>query len=123
MRALVVGAVLTAFAAIAVAVFSPLTQGAKSEACGPHERWKVKTLTDTSTTPGAADVDFAHPKTKKVEWLEVEADSGKTAPFAAVEKAEASLAALPDVGAEKARKADERAEEKAREVGKLERET
>ena len=42
------------------------------------------------------------PGSKKSEWLEVEADSGKTAPFAPVAKLEAALAALPGVSAEKA---------------------
>ena len=64
MRALAVGAVLVAALAGIVALFSPSTQGAKSDACGV-ERWDVKTLTDTA----AASIDFAHPKTKNVEPL------------------------------------------------------
>ncbi|HEV8113079.1 MAG TPA: S9 family peptidase [Planctomycetota bacterium] len=45
------------------------------------------------------------PKTKKAEWLLVEADSGKSEPFAPAAKLEAALAALPAVGAEKAKEA------------------
>jgi dipeptidyl-peptidase-4 len=45
------------------------------------------------------------PKTKKSEWLSVEADSGKSEPFAPVAKVEAALAALSEVGAEKAKQA------------------
>src|SRR5262245_1042414 len=41
-------------------------------------------------------------KTKKTEWLKVEAATGKTEPFAPVEKVEKALAAVPGVGAEKA---------------------
>jgi dipeptidyl-peptidase-4 len=43
-------------------------------------------------------------KSKPAEWLRVEADSGKTEPFAPVEKVEAALAAVPEIGAEKAKK-------------------
>lgn len=43
-------------------------------------------------------------RSKPAEWLRVEADSGKTEPFAPVEKVEEALAAVPEIGAEKAKK-------------------
>jgi dipeptidyl-peptidase-4 len=43
-------------------------------------------------------------RSKPAEWLLVDADSGKTEPFAPVEKVEAALAAVPEIGAEKAKK-------------------
>ena len=43
-------------------------------------------------------------RSRPTEWLIVEADSGKTEPFAPVEKVEAALAAVPEIGAEKAKK-------------------
>jgi hypothetical protein len=76
MRALAVGAVLVAVLAGIVALFSSSTQGAKRDACG-EERWGVKTLTDTGTNPNAADIDFAHPKTKTVESLRRVNDKGR----------------------------------------------
>lgn len=76
MRALAVGAVLLATLAGIVAFLSTSTEGATSAECG-KERWAVKTLTDTTTNPGAADVDVAHPVTFTVEKLRRLNDKGK----------------------------------------------
>jgi hypothetical protein len=58
-----------AVALAGIAAFdSPSVRGAKSAVCG-EERWEVKTLTDTTTNPGADDVIFANPKSKTVESL------------------------------------------------------
>jgi dipeptidyl-peptidase-4 len=54
--------------------------------------------------PRGARADRGSEKPKPAEWLLVEADSGKTEPFAPVEKVEAALAAVPEIGAEKAKR-------------------
>ena len=76
MRALAVGAVLVAILAGIVALVTPPTPRAKVDECG-EERWGVKTLTDTTTKPGAGDIDVAHPVTTTVEKLRKLNDKGK----------------------------------------------
>jgi len=44
------------------------------------------------------------PKTRKSEWLSVEALSGKSEPFAEVDLVEKALAAIPEIGADRAKK-------------------